>query len=364
MSDRWLLYVGSYTRTPYEHTGAKATGQGIYILDFNLETGQIKESKKVFLMENPAYFIFSPDGKYLFVNSEVPEWSEGRITTYRVNKRNGDLKYVGHRKSYGALPFYFDMDSTGKWLFTVNYLGGNVLIFPVHDNGVLGKPTDNVHHHGVGSKRLRQEAAHPHCIVLDPAGRFCAVPDLGQDKIFFYELELKYGKLFKYGFVKVPSGSGPRRFVYHPNRKFAYNTNELNGTVSAWAYDESKGWITPLENYNCLPEGFKYENAVADIKIHPAGKFLYVTNRGHDSIAIFKINRYSGKLTLQGVKSTGGRTPRSILIDPTGKFLMVVNQLSDMVISFKINQETGTLSETGFRVEVPTPSFLALKQLP
>ncbi|QSH42452.1 lactonase family protein [Lentisphaerota bacterium ZTH] len=361
MGAHWLLYVGSYTRTPYEYTGAKATGQGIYLLDFNLSTGQLKPPRKVFLMENPAYFVFSPDNRFLFVNSEVPEWSEGRITTYRVNRKNGSLKYIGHRKSYGALPFYFDIDSTGKWLFAVNYLGGNALIFPVHDDGTLGKPTDNVYHHGSGIDRLRQAGPHPHCIVLDPSGRFCAVPDLGLDKIFFYELDLKYGKLFKYGFVKVPAGSGPRRFVYHPNRKYAYNTNEMSGTVTSWTYDESKGWITHLGIHKCLPESEKCDNAVGDIKIHPSGKFVYVSNRGHDSISVFRVNSYNGKLNLESVKPTGGRTPRSILIDPTGKFLLVVNQLSDTINCFKINQNDGSLRDSGFRVEVPTPNYLTLK---
>jgi len=221
----------------------------------------------------------------------------------------------------------------------------------------LGTTADVVEHLGSSVNPQRQEAAHAHCINLDAANRFAVAADLGVDKVFIYPFDAKNRRfnIYKAASVSVKAGSGPRHFAFHPNQSFGYVINELSNTVVAFSYDPELGKLEEIQTISTLPHDFEGVSYTAEIFIHPSGKYLYGSNRGHHSIAAFSVNQENGKLTLIETESTQGETPRGFGIDPTGKFLIAANQGTDSVVVFKIDENTGALQSTGVRVDVPTP---------
>jgi 6-phosphogluconolactonase len=259
------------------------------------------------------------------------------------------------------------VDKTGKTVLVANYGGGSVAALPIAADGRLGKATAAIQHKGSSVNQQRQSAPHAHSINIDSSNRFAVAADLGLDKLLIYRLDAAKGTLTPNDppFASVAPGSGPRHFAFHPNGKFAYVINEMLCTVTAFSFDEKTGSLRELQTITTLPHEVRSGYSTAEIVAHPSGKFLYGSNRGHDSIALFAVDTETGKLTALGHEPTGGKTPRNFAIDPTGTFLLAENQESDTIVVFRIDQASGKLKPTGHVANVPTPvcvRFLELEE--
>ncbi|MGA9686094.1 MAG: lactonase family protein, partial [Candidatus Sulfotelmatobacter sp.] len=259
--------------------------------------------------------------------------------------------------SGGADPCYITVDKTGKYVLVANYTGGSIAAFPILEDGRLGEASAFIQHTGHGTNPQRQEAAHAHSIDLSPDNRFAIVDDLGLDETLVYKFESAKGSLTPNDppFAKAAPGAGPRHFAFHPNGKFGYVINEMGSTVSVFGYDATAGVLHPLQTISTLPPEFIGHNDAAEIAVHPSGRFLYASNRGHDSIAVFAIDRKKGTLTLVEYAPTKGQNPRNFAIDPTGTLIFAANEKSDNIVIFRINAQTGRLTPTGEVLNIAQP---------
>ncbi|MCI0664300.1 MAG: lactonase family protein [Acidobacteria bacterium] len=353
-----ILYVGTYTR---------GKSEGIYLYRMNLASGELKPLSITKGITNPSYLAIDAQRKYLYSVNEVGEFEgkrTGAVTAFAVDQKTGELRKLNQQASQGAGPCYITIDASGKFVLVANYNSGTLAVLPIKSDGSLGESTDVVQHRGSGANPRRQEGPHAHCIMLDRSGRYAFAADLGIDRVMIYRFDAKTGKLTPNStpFAQTKPGAGPRHFDIHPGGKFAYVINELDSSLTAFAYDNSKGVLKELQTVSTLPEGFQGNNSCADVHVHPSGKFIYGSNRGHDSIVAFTIDERTGKLSYLADESTQGKTPRNFGIDPTGAFLLAANQNSDTVVTFQIDQKTGKLRPTGKVTEVPTP--VCLKFIP
>ena len=353
-SGELLVYVGTYT---------SGKSEGIYLYSLNLASGELKHIATTKGVKDPSYLALAPSRRYLYAVNEVEEFAgkkSGAVSAFVVDQRTGDLRLLNQQPSLGGAPCYVVVDRTGSFVLVANYVGGNVAVLPVRNDGSLGEATDLKQDQGSSINAERQEGPHAHCIVLDPAYRFAYTCDLGTDKIMIFRFDMRRGKLIpnEIPWVQVKPGAGPRHLTFHPGGKYAYVINELHATVTAFAHDLAEGHLKEVQTIPTLPMSFKDANTSADIHVSPDGKFLYCSNRGHDSIAAFQINRRNGMLTFIARESTAGRTPRNFAIDPTGAFLLVANQNSDNIVTFRRDRKTGRLSATGHVAEVPSPVCL------
>ncbi len=348
-SNAYLL-IGTYT---------SGKSEGIYVYDFNTETGDSKKRSSL-QTPNPSYLAVSPDQKIVYAVSETDEAKRegtgGAVSAFSFNPLNGSLSLINQQFSQGRNPCYVSVDKTGKWVFAANYSSGSAVLFPVRSDGGLENAKQVLQDNGAGPNKDRQEAPHLHSTILSPDDKFLFTPDLGIDKVMIYRFDKKSGTLNPAAipFAASTPGSGPRHFDFHPNNKFAYLIEEMSGTVAAFKY--KKGKLTPIQRTSTLPTDFKGVIGSADIHVSPDGKFLYASNRGEsNTIAIFSIDSNTGKLTAIGHQSTMGKTPRNFNFDPGGNFLLVANQNTDNIVIFKIDRKTGLLTDTGKRIKVPNP---------
>jgi 6-phosphogluconolactonase len=349
-----LVYVGTYT------TGKS---EGIYLYRLNLASGELKHVSTTAGVVNPSFLTLAPSRRYLYAVNEVGDFAgkkSGAISAFAIDQKTGRLRLLNQQPSLGADPCYVDVDTGGRFVLLANYTGGNVTVLPVQSDGSLGEATDMKQGQGSSINRERQEGPHAHCIVLDPANRFAYSCDLGTDKVMIFRFDGRNGKLLpaEPAWVQVAAGSGPRHLAFHPGGKYVFVLNELLSTVTTFARDEEKGSLRELQRLPTLPKDFTGTNTSADIHVSLDGRFVYCSNRGHDSIACFNIDPRTGRLTFIAHASTGGKTPRNFAIDPTGAFLLVANQKSDNIVTFRRDRETGRLSATGHVAEVPSPVCL------
>jgi 6-phosphogluconolactonase len=279
------------------------------------------------------------------------------VTSYSIDAQSGKLVQLNQVASGGADPCYVSFDQSGKFLLVANYTGGSVSTFPVAADGHIAPAAAFVQHTGSGPNKERQEGPHAHYSATSADNRFVVVVDLGLDEVVVYRFDPATGSLTPNDppFAKLAPGAGPRHLAFHPNGKFAYVLNEVIPTVTALAYDSKSGSFSTLQTLSTIPKDFTVHNDTAEIVVHPSGKFLYASNRGHDSIAEFTIDAAKGILTLAGDFPTQGKTPRNFALDPTGKFLLAANQESNNIVIFRIDQYTGALVATGQVVQVPAP---------
>ncbi len=348
------VYVGTYT-------GKKS--KGIYRFDLDLATGKTGKVELAGQTLSPSFLAIHPDGRHLYAANEVGNFGGkkvGSVSAFVIDPKTGSLTLLNQESSGGAAPCHIILDKQGKHALVANYTGGSVCILPIGADGKLGPATAFVQHRGKGINPRRQEAPHAHSINLDAANRFAFVADLGLDKVLVYRYDAAKGTLTPNDppAADVKAGAGPRHFAFHPTGKFAYVINELDSTVTPFRYDAQRGVLTPGQSVSTLPRGFKGNTSTAEVVVHPSGKFVYGSNRGHDSIAIFTVNEQTGALTSAGHQGQGIRTPRNFVIDPTGAYLLVANQDGDSVIVFRVDPMTGALTPTGGRAEVPTPVCL------
>jgi len=351
-----LVFVGTYT------TGKS---EGIYLYRMNLSSGELKHIATTRGVVNPSFLTLDPTGRYLYAVNEITDFGGkpgGAVSAFAINRKTGELQFLNQQPSLGSAPCYVTVDRTGRFLLVANYGGGNVSVIPIERDGGLGGATDVDQHQESSVNRDRQDGPHAHSIVLDQANRFAYSCDLGTDKIMIYRFDSKKGKLTanQQPWAQVKPGAGPRHFTFHPDSKSAYVINELDSTVTAFRCDSASGTLEETQTVRTLPEGFSEMNSTADIHVAPSGKFLYGSNRGHNSIVVFEIDNRTGKLRFIEHVATGGRTPRNFAIDPTGTFLLAANQASDTIVTFRIEAGTGRLKPTGYVTSVPSPVCLKL----
>jgi 6-phosphogluconolactonase len=348
-----LLYVG---------TGTTGDSKGIYVFSYDAKSCDLKSLGLAAEASNPTFLAVDQSGRILYSVNEVSEYkggATGAITAFAINRATGRLSVINQITSRGADPCYLSLDQTGKYALVANYSGGSVAVFPLLREGGFVEATAFIQHAGIGKDLERQEGAHPHWIETTPDNRFALVADLGLDKIFVYRFDASRGILApdKTPFVELEAGAGPRHITLHPNGKFLYVINELASAVTVVSFDSSSGSLLTLQTMSSLPKGFAGTNDAAEIHLHPNGKFLFSSNRGHDSIAVFSVVP-TGHLSLIGHVPTQGRTPRNFELDPTGSRLLVANQNSNNIVVFEIDVETGGLTATGQQLSVPCPVSL------
>jgi 6-phosphogluconolactonase len=358
-----LVYVGAFTGPP-PHRYGKAQGISVFRLD--PATGAMAQLQTVPDVPNPSFLTLAPDRRHLYsvnANAEIDGHPGGAISAFAVDSATGRLTFLNRESAEGAGPCHVSVDRTGRWALTACYHGGSAAVLPIRDDGRVGPATDAITYSGSGPVPVSQDGPHAHSINLDPANRFALVCNQGLDKVFIYRFDATSGKLTPnpdQPVAEVRPGSGPRHLALHPNGRFVYVINEQGGSITAFDYDVARGTLRELQTISTLPEGFGGQNACADVHVHPSGAFVYGSNRGHDSLAIFAVDPQTGRLASRGHHSTLGQTPRNFTIYPDGSLLLVANQGSDNVVAFRVDGRTGQLGAIGVVAETPTPSCLQL----
>ncbi len=345
------VFVGTYTG---------GDSKGIYRFDLDTTTGKASLPSLAAEVMSPSFLAISPDRRFLYAVSEVDAFQgkkTGGVTAFAIDPKTGALTTLNAESVGGAGPCHLVVDKEGKNVLVANYGGGSVAVLPIGTDGRVKPLSSFVQHQGSSADKGRQGEPHAHSINLDKGNRFAFVADLGLDKILVYKFDPKAGTITpnSVGSAELSPGSGPRHFAFHPSGKYAYVINELNSTVTVFDYDAGKGILTQVQSLSSLPTNSKATNYPAEIVVHPTGRFVYGSNRGHDTIAAFKVDEANGMLTPVGHQGTGVKNPRNFAIEPTGKFLLVANQDGNTVVVFKINQETGNLDPTGQTIKVAKP---------
>lgn len=351
------MFAGTYTRT--------GESEGIYVFSVEPETGNLKIINSEGGIDDPSFLDIHPSKKTLYAVAELQGDQGGALVAFEINHDNGGLKKI-NAESTGSGPCHVSLDSTGKFAVVANYDGGSVCVLPILEDGSIGGRSEFIQHNG-GSmvNPQRQEKAHAHSANISPDNNFVVINDLGMDKLVVYEIDLTNGRLSELpesGADSAP-GVGPRHLDFHPNGKWAFAINEIGNTVTVYDYDRSNGNLTELQSISTLPDDFNGESHTADIHVHPNGKFIYGSNRGHHSLTIFQIDQSSGRLDLVGHQSTGGETPRNFLIHPNGSYIYAANQDSNDIHQFKVNLSDGTLTPVGSPVYCPAPVCLKVLQI-
>src|SRR6267142_2855489 len=352
---KYLVFVGTYT--------TKTESKGIYAYEFDSATGKLTPKGVAAETPDPSWVAVHPGGKFLYAANEAGKAST--VSAFAIDAKNGKLTILNQLPSLGEDPCYLSFDKTGKYVLVANYSSGTIAVFPILADGRLGEHTALVQDQGAtGANKERQEAPHAHWTETSPDNRFALVADLGLDEVLVYKFDAASGTLTpnEPAFARLKAGSGPRHAVVYPNGRFVFAVSELSSTATSFAYDAKKGTLKEIRTASTLPPGFSGRNDVAETAVHPNGKFLYVSNRGNDSIAILSIDPGNRTLSPAGGIPTGGKEPRHFAIDPSGKYLLAENQFSNNIVVFKIDPATGGLTATGQVVEVPSPVDIAFLQ--
>ncbi|SDD90060.1 6-phosphogluconolactonase [Paenibacillus sp. UNCCL117] len=341
------VYVGTY-----QEKGANS----IFRLQLNTETGALERISANAQTDNPSFLIRNEAGDRLYgVVEHVDESGVlgGSVTAFAVDRDSGELSLLGTRTAHGGATCHLALAGGGRALIAANYMNGSVAVFPVLEDGSLGEASDVQQHEG-SSMTDRQQGPHAHCVALK--GDFVYVTDLGTDEIVRYRFDASGPRLKRLGAVKVAAGQGPRHLTFHETEPFAYLINELGNTIIAYRYEAEAGELTAIETVPTLPKDYAGTSYCADIHIHPSGKVLYGSNRGHNSIVVFAIDRATGRLTLLQHEPTQGDFPRNFGLTPDGAYLVAANQNSDSLVTYKVDPEQGTLTPTGFSLTIPRPA--------
>ncbi|MGI6461664.1 MAG: lactonase family protein [Candidatus Hydrogenedentales bacterium] len=348
-------YIGTYT------AGAS---EGIYRLSFDAQTGQLGQPELAAKAGNPSFLALHPTKPLLYAVGEAGESLDG-VTGFLVDPETGDLTRLNRAASMGRGPCHITVAPGGRNVAVANYSGGSIATLPLREDGALGDASAFVQHTGSSVNPQRQREAHAHSVNFDPSGRFLFAADLGTDHVMIYRFDERHGTLEANDppSVQLAPGAGPRHFALHPSGKFAYVINELDNTITAFACDLAAGRLDALQSISTVPEEFTGESYTAEIRVHPSGRFVYGSNRGHDSIALFAVDPASGALTSAGWTPTQGKTPRHFNIEPGGKFLIAANQDSDSLAVFRIDPASGALEATGQLVSVPTPVCVVFRPI-
>jgi len=336
----------------------------IHTCQLEFDTGQLKQVHRTTDVEHPFFMAVSPDGKFLYsihapgqFGGEVHE----QVAAYEVIGRTGRLKLLNRQSALGSAACFLDVDATGKAVVVANYSTGSVASFPVREDGSLAEASSFFQHKGSSIDTTRQDGPHAHCIVISLNNRFAFVADLGLDQVLGYRLDAKLAKLEpnRQPFVQTPPGAGPRHLTFHPKGQHVYVINELANSVTMFDYTSESGMLIKRQTISTLPKDFEGTSYCADVKITPDGSFLYGTNRGHDSIAAYRIGD-DGRLTLLGIEPSLGKGPQNLAITPGGELLLCANMPGNNVVVFRIDPQTGSLSRVSQPVSIPSPSCIMM----
>jgi 6-phosphogluconolactonase len=329
------VYVGTYT---------DGTSRGIYRLTFDPATGTMSEPVLAVETKNPSFLALHPSGRFLYAVGEVGSFQgarTGAVSAFAVDAKTGDLALLNQQPSEGGGPCHLVVDKGGRNVLVANYGGGTVAVLPIGEDGRLEPAASVRAHEGRGPDADRQAGPHAHGIYLDAAERFAFSPDLGADRVFIYRFDAAEGTLEPHGAAALDAGSGPRHLAFHPDGKYIYSINELLSTVTAFAFDPAKGALAPLQTVSTLPTGHSGASSTAEVQVSADGRFLYGSNRGHDTIAVFRVDAATGRLTAAGHAAVGGRTPRHFTIDPSGRFILAGHQGSGTIAVLPLDPATG-----------------------
>ena len=350
--------------SPLVFVSGFASGEqgAIHAFEFQGETGELKPLAQTTDVENPFFMALSPDRRFLYsIHAESFGGKENQIAAYALEGRSGKLKLLNRQSTKGKASCYIDVDNSGKTAVVSNYTTGDVTSFPLKADGSLGESVSYFQHEGSSVDPKRQKGPNAHCFVISPDDRYALAADLGIDKVMIYRLDALSGKLEPNvpAFAEAPPGAGPRHLTFHPNGKWVYVINEIGNTISRFDYDGAAGSLTIQQTISTLPDDYEERTHTADLKITPDGKFLYGTNRGHDSIACYRIGE-GGELSLIEIVPSLGKGPQNLAIAPGGSHLLCANLPSDNVAVFAIDAETGKLASAGDPVEVSKPSCIMI----
>jgi 6-phosphogluconolactonase len=350
---KYLVYVGTYT-----NHGSK----GIYAFRLDSSTGKPTSLGLAAEAVEPSFLAVDSSGRFLYAANETANYNgqpTGAVSAFAIHPETGKLSFLNEVSSRGEDPAHVALNRTDRYALVSNYTGGSVAVFPVLKDGRLGEASWFAQHQGSSINPQRQKGPHAHAIALAPDDRFAVVADLGLDQLLVYGFDAAKGTLgAKAQIVTATPGAGPRHLVFSTDSRFLYAINELQSTVVTYSYDSATGALHELQTISTLPKGFSGTNTAAEIEIHPSGAFLFASNRGDDSIAVFAIDSLTGTMTHVETHSTGGKTPRNFAIDPAGSWLLAANQDSDDIVVFRIDRKTGRLTPTGDVLQVPSPTCL------
>ena len=354
-----LAFIGTYTTL---ETFVHGKAKGIVTLRLDMATGAFSEVAVTEGGINPSYLALHPSRRYLYAVNELYTEEGGGLSAFAINAETGALTLLNRQPSHGGAPCHIVVDNAGRYLLATNYQTGSVSVTPITEDGRLGAATEVIQHVGSSVNPHRQQGPHAHSINLDSTNRFALVCDFGMDKVLVYRYDAERGKLTPHDkpWAESRAGAGPRHLTIHPSGRWVYVINELDLTVDAFAFDGAAGTLRHVQRVPTVPDGVTGSRSTADIHCAPSGKFVYGSNRGHDSIAAFAVDQATGHLTPLGQTPTQGRTPRNFAIDRTGTWLFAANQDSDTIVTFRLDPQTGALDAAGPIASVPTPVCVCL----
>lgn len=338
-----LVYFGTYTRDG----GSK----GIYVSRFDSMSGEVSDPELAAELENPSFVTLHPNGQNLYA---VRETDDGSVHAFLIDRETGKLTAQNSQPTQGAAPCDLQVHPSGQMLAVANYSGGSTIAYRLGPDGALSESSCFIQHEG-SSVHERQKSPHAHSIEYSPDGRFLLVCDLGKDQVLRYSLDAAAGTFAPSGAADLPPGSGPRHIAFHPSGKFCFTVNEIASTVASFQYDAASGEMTLVGVVSTLPDDFTGNNTTAEIRVHPSGRSLYASNRGHNSLALFAIDEATGAVERKANFSTQGETPRCFAIAPGGRYLLAANQGTNNVVVFEVDEPTGELSATGRTLTVGMP---------
>lgn len=353
------LYIGTYTDS---QAPATQRSQGLYTAQLEHATGAIRNLRPVAAAVNACFLVLTPDRRFLYAAGDTfgaDQGGSGAVGAFAIAP-DGQLRLLNQTPAPGGRPSHITVDATGRFVVTINYGQGSVALYPVAEDGTIAPASQVVQHSGSGPNPARQAGPHAHQATFSPDNRFVLINDLGIDKVMIYRLDRAQAQLIPHDppWAAVHPGAGPRHLAFHPSGSYVYVIDELDATITACRYDAIAGRLQAIQVVPTLPADYTGENLCADIHVHPTGKFLYGSNRGHDSLAIYALDEHTGLLTPRGHQPTLGEVPRNFALDPSGAFLLAANQKSGTIVTFHIDPQQGGLRPTGHSAHVPAPSCL------
>jgi 6-phosphogluconolactonase len=346
----FFVYFGTYT---------EGSSQGIYVSRLDADTGKLSAPELAVATPDPAFLALAPNKKFLYAANELSGNKDGMVSAFAIDKTSGQLTLLNQQTSGGFAPCHVSVDSSGKTLLVANYNSGSIKSIPLQADGSLGDGGSLIQHHGHSVNSDRQKSPHAHFFTVDPSNHFALACDLGLDKVMIYRLDGKKSTFTTNDppFATVPPGAGARHLAFNRSGKFAYVINEMGCSVTSFSWDAEHGQLTALETVSALPSDVSVQPnyTAAEILVHPSGKFVYVTVRGHDSISVFAADKKTGRLTFMQNISAGGKIPRGLGMDPTGRWLIVANQKNSNAVEFAIDTATGKLTPTKTELHIGSP---------
>lgn len=362
MTQKTQVYVGTYTHPIKFGTGQilDSKGKGIYRLELDLESGNLEITGVSSGIINPSYLVIDQSKRFLYAVNELKEYegkASGSVSAFKISEADGTLKLINMQPTNGTDPCHVILSPEGKHLFVSNYMSGSVAVYPIQEDGAIGEMCQFFQHEGSSVNPARQTGPHAHALVFSPDGRFAFVPDLGIDRLMIYQMTGGDEPLRPAAtpYFQTRPGAGPRHCVFSQDGQYCYLINELNSTISVLAYDSANGSFSEVQVASSLPEGLNMPgNTCADIHLAPDGNYLYGSNRGNNSLVVYRVEKETGKLTYIDCQPCGGEIPRNFAIDPSGRYLLCANQDSDNIVTFGIDKDSGRLTKLT-EITVHTP---------